>query len=114
MTQNTAPEDLGNPVSYLVIVDGTAVYDRSGAGVGTVDHVLADDQTNLFHGLVIKTADGHRFADGDQVDGMYEHGVIIAEPADRLAVPSEDTPAGTAESRATGLNRAWDWLIRPR
>ncbi|HWS31531.1 MAG TPA: PRC-barrel domain-containing protein [Actinoplanes sp.] len=114
MTQNTAPEDLGNPVSYLVLADGTAVYDRSGASVGTVDHVLADDQTNLFHGLLIKTADGPRFAGGDQVDGLFERGVIVAEPADRLTVPSADGPADATESRATGLKRAWDWLIQPR
>lgn len=114
MTQNTAPEDLGAPVSYLVLKDGTAVYDRSGDRVGTVDHVLADEPASLFHGLLIKTADGHRFAAGDQVDGLFEHGVIVTEPAGRLATPSADTPAGLAENRATGLKRAWDWLIRPQ
>jgi hypothetical protein len=114
MTQHTAPEDLGAPVSYLVLKDGTAVYDRSGDEVGTVDHVLADEPANLFHGLLIKTGDGHRFAAGDQVDGLFERGVIVAEPADRLAVPSADTPAEQAGARATGLRRAWEWLIQPK
>ncbi|SFF61798.1 PRC-barrel domain-containing protein [Actinoplanes philippinensis] len=114
MTQHTAPEDLGAPVSYLVLKNGTAVYDRSGDEVGTVDHVLADEPANLFHGLLIKTADGHRFAAGDQVDGLFEHGVIVAEPADRLATPSADAPAEQAGNRATGLKRAWEWLIRPK
>jgi hypothetical protein len=114
MTQHTTPEDLGAPVSYLVLEDGTIVYDRSGAQVGTVDHVLADEPANLFHGLLIRTADGHRFAAGDQVDGLFEHGVIVAEPADRLATPSADAPAELAESRATGLKRAWEWLIQPK
>ncbi|MEV4281970.1 PRC-barrel domain-containing protein [Actinoplanes xinjiangensis] len=114
MTQHTAPEDLGAPVSYLVLKDGTAVYDRSGDEVGTVDHVLADEPANVFHGLLIKTGDGHRFAAGDQVDGLFEHGVIVAEPADRLATPSADTPAELAENRATGLKRAWEWLIQPK
>jgi len=40
--------------------------------------------------------------------------VIVAEPADRLVTPSADTPDGLAESHATGLKRAWDWLIQPR
>ena len=114
MTQNTAPEDLGAPVSYLVLRDGTAVYDRSGDPVGTVDQVLSDDHTNVFHGLLIKTGDGPRFASGDQVDGLFEHGVIVAEPAARLARPSADTPTGPAETHATGLRRARDWLIEPR
>lgn len=114
MTQNTAPEDLGAPVAYLVLPDETAVYDRSGTEVGTVEHVLSDEHANLFHGLLIKTADGHRFAGADQVDGLFERGAIVAEPADRLAVPSEDAPAELAENRATGLKRAWDWLIQPK
>ncbi|GAA4925154.1 PRC-barrel domain-containing protein [Actinoplanes utahensis] len=114
MTSNTAPEDLGAPVSYLVVGDGTAVYDRSGDQVGTVDHVLSDEHTNVFHGLLIKTGDGHRFAAGDQVDGLFERGVIVAEPAGRLAVPSADTPTGLTESHSTGLRRAWEWLIQPR
>lgn len=114
MSQNTAPEDLGAPVSYLVVKGGTAVYDRSGDQVGTVDHVLSDEHANLFHGLLIKTGDGHRYAAADQVDGLFEHGAIVAEPADRLAVPSADTPTDVTADRAGGLKRAWDWLIQPK
>ncbi|WP_328466069.1 PRC-barrel domain-containing protein [Actinoplanes sp. NBC_00393] len=110
----TAPEDLGAPVAYLVLKDGTPVYDRSGDKVGKVEHVLADEQSDVFHGLLIKTGDGHRFAGGDQVDGLFERGVIVSEPADQLATPSADSPAGLAESRSTGLKRAWDWLIQPK
>jgi hypothetical protein len=79
-----------------------------------VDHVLADERANIFHGLLIKTGDGHRFAGGDQVDGLYERGVIVAEPAAELATPAADTPAGLAENRATGLQRAWAWLVEPK
>ncbi|GIE29132.1 hypothetical protein Ait01nite_021770 [Actinoplanes italicus] len=114
MTQHTAPEDLGAPVSYLVLKDGTDVYDRSGDPVGTVSHVLADEHAGIFHGLLINTSDGHRFAGADQVDGLFERGVIVAEPAAGLATPSADTPAGLAENRATGLQRAWAWLVEPK
>lgn len=116
MTQKneTAPQDLGAPVAYLVLKNGTPVYDRSGDKVGTVDHVLADERSDVFHGLLVKTADGHRFAAADQVDGLYEKGAIVSEPADRLATPSADSPAGLAENRRTGLKRAWDWLIEPK
>ena len=116
MTENreTAPEDLGAPVSYLVLAAGTAVYDRSGDPVGKVDHVLADEGHDVFHGLLVKTADGHRFAAGDQVDGLFEHGVIVSVPAGELPEPAAGSPADVSEDRATGLKKAWDWLIQPK
>jgi hypothetical protein len=42
MTDKEPPEDLGAPVSYLVLANGTPVFDRSGDRVGTVEHVLAE------------------------------------------------------------------------
>jgi hypothetical protein len=102
-----APEDIGAPQSYLVLKDDTPVYDRSGARVGAVAHVLADDREDIFHGLIIKTSDGHRFAGADQIDGIYEHAVIVSVPAAQLPEPSKDA---VPES---GLRRAWDWLIEP-
>ena len=107
-------EDLGAPVSYLVLREGVPVYDPSGTSVGTVEHVLSDDQVDVFHGLLIKTGDGHRYATGDQVDGIFEHGVIIAVPADQLPTPSEDQAAQTAEEEPSGLRRAWEWLVQPK
>ncbi|MFF5084299.1 PRC-barrel domain-containing protein [Actinoplanes sp. NPDC000266] len=115
MTENQAPEDLGAPVAYLVLKDGTAVYDRSGAKAGTVEHVLSDDQQDVFHGLVIDTGNGHRFAPAAQVDGLFEHGVIIAVPATELPEPSEDPSASVAdEGLRNTLKKAWNWLIQPK
>jgi hypothetical protein len=110
MAENTseAPEDLGAPQSYLVLADGTPAWDRSGDPAGTVDHVLADDKEQIFHGLILRTAGGHRFASSDQVDGIFERGVIIAVPARDLP-----EPAGTAE-KDSPIRRAWDWLIEPK
>jgi hypothetical protein len=105
---NEAPEDLGAPQSYLVLADGTRVWDRSGDPVGTVEHVLADDKEDIFHGLLLKTREGTRFATSDQVDGIFERGVIVAAPAKELAEPAASADAGSP------LRRAWDWLIRPR
>jgi sporulation protein YlmC with PRC-barrel domain len=117
MTDNEAPEDLGAPVAYLVLKNGTAVYDRSGDRVGEVERVLADEQSDVFQGLLVKTGQhGQRFARADQVDGLFEHGVIVAEPADQLPEPGSDLPARVVEEahRPSGIKRAWDWLIRPR
>ena len=118
MTENSnqAPEDIGAPQSYLVLSDGTPVYDRSGSWVGTVAHVLADDRSDVFHGLVLDTPHGRRFASGGQVDGIYERAVIVAMPADQLPEPGADAAAKAADdvSLADGLRRAWDWLIQPK
>jgi PRC-barrel domain len=116
MSEDKAPEDLGAPVAYLVLKDGTAVYDRSGAKAGTVEHVLADEREDVFHGLVVDTADGHRFAPADKVDGLFEHGVIIAAPAAQLPEPSADPAAAAAGDEGLGasLKRAWEWLVQPK
>ena len=47
--------DLGPPVAYLTLADGTPVYDRNGRRVGVVEHVLADPDLDIFHGLIIHT-----------------------------------------------------------
>lgn len=109
---NTAPEDLGAPQSFLT-AEGTAVYDRAGDKVGTVTHALADDRDEIFHGLVLETPHGHRYAPADRVDGIYEHGVIVAVPAAELPEPAEDAKADD-DSLTDGLRRAWKWLVEPK
>jgi hypothetical protein len=117
MTDNEASEDIGAPVSYLVLKEGTPVFDRSGGRVGDVEHVLADDKANLFHGLIIGTGNGHRFARAELVDGLYERAAIIARPAGELPEPSADPPAKLAtedDGLPKLLSKAWDWLKTPR
>jgi hypothetical protein len=118
MTDKQAPEDLGAPVSYLVLADGTRVFDSSGEPAGEVEHVLADEPEDVFHGLILKTAHGHRFAAASQVEGIYQQGVIISVPAGQLPEPSADGAAQLAEdndgSLKRSLKRAWDWLIQPK
>jgi uncharacterized protein YrrD len=111
-----APEDVGAPIAYLVLQPGTPVYDRSGAAVGTVEHVLADDRQDVFHGLILRTGKGHRYAPGDQIDGMFEHAVIVAVPAGELPEPSADPAAQAVENDSLRheLRRAWDWLVEPK
>jgi hypothetical protein len=108
----TDAQDLGEPVSYLVTKDGTPVFDSSGDRAGEVEHVLADEAEDVFHGLIVKTPHGHRFAAADRIDGLYEHGVIVDTPAAQLPEPSAD--AAGDDSLKASLKRAWDWLIQPR
>ncbi|AGL14846.1 PRC-barrel domain-containing protein [Actinoplanes sp. N902-109] len=111
---NTAPEDLGAPQSFLVLKDGTPVYDRAGDQVGTVDHVLSDDNDEIFQGLVVKTSDDHRFAAATEIDGIFERAVIVAKPAAELPQPSKDATGSDSSSVGDGLRRAWEWLIQPK
>ncbi|MDT4946193.1 MAG: hypothetical protein QOH14_2926 [Pseudonocardiales bacterium] len=48
-------QDLGPPVAYLALADGTPVFDRDGRRVGVVEHVLADLDLDIFHGLIVHT-----------------------------------------------------------
>ncbi|AEV82135.1 hypothetical protein ACWT_1119 [Actinoplanes sp. SE50] len=103
-------EDLGEPVAYLVLKEGVPVYAPSGDRIGTVEHVLSDEPADVFHGLLISTPDGRRFASGDQVAGLYEHGAVLTEPAEQLARSGADLPG---ERSGGTLKRAWDWLVQP-
>lgn len=106
-------------MAYLALPDGVPVYDRDGNRVGTVEHVLADEGADIFHGLVVRTSDRHLFADREQIGGLYERGVMLTVSRDDLHEPSEDAVADNATNRSVseqaseGLRRAWDWLSRP-
>ena len=43
----------GDPVSWLLVEKGWPVYDVNGKKVGKVDEVLGDEQTDIFHGLLV-------------------------------------------------------------
>ena len=44
----------GDPVSWLLIEPGWTVYDAAGEKIGRVKEVLADEQADIFHGLVVE------------------------------------------------------------
>ena len=72
--------DLGNPVSYLVLPEGADVMSSDGHKVGTVEHVLAVPEVDVFDGVIVDMRGGpggHRFADADQVEAIYERGVVL-------------------------------------
>jgi len=115
--------DLGNPVSYLVLADGTPVLSSDDEEIGTVEHVLADADADLFDGVIVDMRagpGGHRFADAEQVEAIYERGLVLsmsAAAAADLPEPSENPatlaadPADTApDGLDDKLRRAWDYL----
>jgi sporulation protein YlmC with PRC-barrel domain len=112
--------DFGDPVSYLVLADGTAVVTSDGREIGTVEHVLADPDADVFDGVIVKTAGGHRFADAQQIAGLHERGVVLnldADAAARLPEPGENPAtmdAGPDDVTPDGLDdklrRAWEYI----
>jgi hypothetical protein len=114
-------EDLGAPASYLTLEEGVPVYSSDGKEVGKVAHVLAAPDEDVFDGIVIDTtvlAGGHRFCDADQLDEIYERGVVLAvDAAGAEALPK---PTANPQEIDVGpddvvpdelkdkLRRAWD------
>jgi uncharacterized protein YrrD len=115
--------DLGNPISYLVLSDGTSVLSSDGHEIGTVEHVLADADTDVFDGVIVDTSagpGGHRFADAEQIASIHERGVVLtvdASGAEKLPEPGKNPAAldaGPDDTVPDGLDdrlrRAWDWI----
>jgi hypothetical protein len=115
-------DDLGAPSSYLALEPGTAVYTTEGEKIGEVQYVLADDEQNLFDGVVIDASmlpGGLRFADAVQVAQIFERGVVLGlttAQAEGLPEPSENpgvlevTGVEDVDRTELGekLRRAWE------
>ena len=113
-----ADEAAGGPTSYLTLEEGTKVLSSDGEAVGSVAHVLADEDEDIFDGLVIEADGGHVFADATQIDELRSDGVTLKldaaacralpEPSENPAVleagPDDTVPDGLSEK----LRRAWD------
>ena len=70
--------DEGNPIAYEVLEKGVAVLASDGQQVGTVHHVVAAPEQDIFHGLVISTPDhGRRFVEAAAVASLHERGVDL-------------------------------------
>jgi uncharacterized protein YrrD len=114
-------DDLGRPVSYVALEEGAAVLASDGEEVGHVAHVLADEEQDIFDGIVISHGLGrHTFADAEQVAAIHEHAVTLAisaaeaealpEPSENPAVMHDDAAEPDPSTLADKLRRAWDLL----
>jgi len=113
--------DRGAPSSWLVAEPGIQVLASDGGVVGTVRHVLAVPEEDVFDGLVIDMASGgHGFADADDVGEFFERAVVLqldAADCEHLPAP-QPAPGGltaTGDTPPPGplqrkLHRAWDLI----
>jgi hypothetical protein len=105
--------DYGAPSSYLALADRTPVYSSDGVKLGEVEHVLADEDADIFDGIVIDRSvlpGGHRFVDASQVEEIFERGVVLdldAAAAERLPEPSAN-PGALEVTGEDFVEREWD------
>jgi uncharacterized protein YrrD len=118
--------DLGEPSSYLSLSKGADCYSCDGEKVGEVEHILAAPEQDIFDGLVLDTSvlpGGHRFVDSEQVEEIFERGVLLKidrQEAERLPEPSanpatlEVSPDDVSEddegTLKRKLRRAWQLI----
>jgi hypothetical protein len=86
--------DEGLPIAYQVLESGIAVYSSDGQLVGSVDHVVAATQQDIFHGIVVRVETTQRFVAADQVECLHERGVDLR--IDAVAAAALPPPEGVA------------------
>lgn len=80
-------DDLGAPLSYLVLKPGVPVYTADGEQVGRVIEVLAASEAHMFDGILFDTKrgpGGRRFVDAPEVERIHERGVVLTIRADEV------------------------------
>jgi uncharacterized protein YrrD len=116
-------EDLGKPSSYLALGEGVEVYSCDGEELGKVEHILSDPEADIFDGIVLDTSalpGGHRFVDADQVEEIFERGVLLKldrnaaeslpEPSENPAAMEADPGEGSESDLTRKLRRAWELI----
>ncbi|MGN6867868.1 MAG: PRC-barrel domain-containing protein [Solirubrobacteraceae bacterium] len=86
--------DEGLPIAYEVLESGVPVYAAGGEQVGTVAHVVAAPEEDIFHGIVVDGEHGQQFVPADQVASLHERGVDLS--IDRAAAAALPAPGGGA------------------
>jgi hypothetical protein len=88
--------DEGAPIAYRVLESDVPVFASGGEQIGKVHHVVAAEDKDIFHGLVISTAaHGTRFVAAEEVASLHEHGVdlrIESAAVDQLPEPGGGAP----------------------
>jgi uncharacterized protein YrrD len=86
-------DDLGRPLSYLVLEAGAPVLSSDGERVGRVKEIRADTQKDIFDGIVVHEgllmAHEH-LVTADQIEEIFERGVLLkldAAAFEALAAP---------------------------
>jgi hypothetical protein len=105
--------DEGLPIAYQVLEEGVPVFASDGQQVGTVDHVVAAPEEDIFHGVVMRAGHTSRFIAADQIVSLHEHGVDLrldATEAAGLPEPHGSAPAWRVHEPGAKPSR-WKSLV---
>jgi hypothetical protein len=101
-------------ISYQALGKGVPVRAWGGEEIGTVEHVLEVPELDVFDGIVVRTADGLRFADADQVADITDRQVVLnlaIEDVERLGRPQAPAVYHADPSEHAG-GSLHDWFGR--
>lgn len=105
--------DEGLPIAYEVLETGVPVLASDGEQIGTVHHVVAAPEKDIFHGLVITVpAQGRRFVEAADIESLHERGVdlrIDSAAAQALPQPGGGAPVYDEDPAA---QTKWSHLVR--
>jgi sporulation protein YlmC with PRC-barrel domain len=100
--------DEGLPIAYEVLEKGVPVLSSDGEQVGTVHHVVAAPEKDIFHGLVISVpGHGRRFVEAADVDSLHERGVDLKIDAAAAAGLSEPGGGAPVYDEDPGEMKGW-------
>jgi sporulation protein YlmC with PRC-barrel domain len=109
--------DEGFPIAYEVLEKGVPVYASDGALIGTVHHVVAAPEKDIFHGLVISVpGEGRRFVEAADVDSLHERGVDLRiDAAAARELPEPNGAAPVFRDGPAAMVQGWShWVERLR
>lgn len=110
--------DEGLPISYQVLDAGVPVLASDGEQVGTVASVLAAEDKDIFHGILIDTPGaGLRLVTADAIASLHERGVdlrIDSEAAGQLPPPEHAAPVFSEDPDRQQGWRHWAHLFTGR
>lgn len=90
--------DEGLPIAYELLEVDVPIYAVAGEQVGTVEHVIAAPELDIFHGIVMRGADRSCFIAAEHVAALHERGVDLR--IDVVTVATLPAPAPERTPRA--------------
>ena len=79
------PDAPDHPIAYTALQPGTPVRTSDGHHFATVQAVLVDENVSVFDGIVVRTDEGARFVDADQIASIYTTQVLTTLSREQAA-----------------------------
>ena len=104
--------DEGLPIAYEVLEKGIPVLASDGVQVGTVHHVVAAPEQDIFHGIVIAVpTGGRRFVEAADVDALHERGVDLRIDSEAAAELPEPHGGTAVYAEDPGAMKGWQHWV---